>query len=382
MATRLVDAGWANEIDTGWRLGTNLVRIISPFIKVGVVTRLLKGTSSALQVVTRYNLDDFAVGVSDIAALRALLDAGGQVRGIRGLHAKVYLFGEARAIVTSANLTRAALERNYEFGIVSEEETVISACHAYFEELWNVRRDNLTGVELDDWEQRVRSQWARGLQRPNLPSLGDFGAVLTGPSEPILLPISVTDAPQAFVKFLGEGDNRVSTEFTVLKEIASAGCHWALAYPASQRPRGVKDGAIMFIARLTHSPNDIRIFGRAVGKSYADGADDASAEEIAARGWKAKWPRYIRVHDAEFVAGTMANGVSLNELMDTLGSNAFAPTQRNANSGMGNLNPRKSFQQKPAVELTPQATEWLSVRLEAAFARYGRVPAADLVDLD
>jgi hypothetical protein len=38
---------------------------------------------------------------------------------------------------------------------------------------------------------------------------------------------------------------------------------------------------------------------------------------------------YIRVHHAEFVAGTIGNGVSLNELMDELGQ-SFMATQRNA----------------------------------------------------
>ena len=56
-----------------------------------------------------------------------------------------------------------------------------------------------------------------------------------------------------------------------------------------------------------------------------------------------KWPRYIRVHHAEFVAGTMENGISLNELMDTLGTDSFVPTQRNAAQGQGkNTNPRRA----------------------------------------
>jgi phosphatidylserine/phosphatidylglycerophosphate/cardiolipin synthase-like enzyme len=67
-----------------------------------------------LQAITWFNLADFAKGVSDIDALRMLLDAGASVRGIRNLHAKVYLFGVSRAIITSANLTAAALDRNHE----------------------------------------------------------------------------------------------------------------------------------------------------------------------------------------------------------------------------------------------------------------------------
>jgi phosphatidylserine/phosphatidylglycerophosphate/cardiolipin synthase-like enzyme len=37
-------------------------------------------------------------------------------RGIRHLHSKLYLVGDRRAVVTSANLTTGALDRNEEFG--------------------------------------------------------------------------------------------------------------------------------------------------------------------------------------------------------------------------------------------------------------------------
>lgn len=70
------------------------------------------------------------------------------------------------------------------------------------------------------------------------------------------------------------------------------------------------NGAVMFIGRLTDE-KDIRIFGRAIGMAYERGRDDATPEDIARRLWKKDWPRYVRVHDAEFVNGTMANGVSL-----------------------------------------------------------------------
>ena len=92
------------------------------------------------------------------------------------------------------------------------------------------------------------------------------------------------------------------------------------------------------------------------------------------RPWKEKWPRYIRVHHAEFVAGTMENGVSLNELMDRLGANSFAPTQRNAARGQGNTNPRRAYLQQAAVELSAEGFSWLGERLQAAFDTHGKVP--------
>ncbi|MCE2916960.1 MAG: hypothetical protein LW768_15625 [Rubrivivax sp.] len=90
MTLRLVDAGWGAELIQALQADTSALRLISPFIKLGALERLLAFNPRSTQVITRYNLDDFASGVSDIAALRRVLKAGGRVRGIRGLHAKVY----------------------------------------------------------------------------------------------------------------------------------------------------------------------------------------------------------------------------------------------------------------------------------------------------
>ena len=58
-----------------------------------------------LRVITRFDLQGFAGGASDIWALMDVLEAGGEVRGIRRLHSKVFIFGNSSAAVTSANLT-------------------------------------------------------------------------------------------------------------------------------------------------------------------------------------------------------------------------------------------------------------------------------------
>ena len=93
---RLVDSGWAAELIDGVREGPDELRIVCPFIKERALDRLLELGPKNIRVITRFNLADFADGVSDIAALRKLLRAGAAVRGIRNLHAKLYLFGDRR----------------------------------------------------------------------------------------------------------------------------------------------------------------------------------------------------------------------------------------------------------------------------------------------
>jgi hypothetical protein len=88
------------------------------------------------------------------------------------------------------------------------------------------------------------------------------------------------------------------------------------------------------------------------------------------------------VHDGEFVAGTLADAVSLGELMDALGAEAFASTQQNALAGRGNVDPRAAYRQQPAVRLSHEGAEWLDARLDEAFARAGCLSTAQLARLD
>ena len=43
------------------------------------------------------------------------------------------------------------------------------------------------------------------------------------------------------------------------------------------------------------------------------------------------WSRHVRVHHAEFLSGTLSNGISVNALMDELHERSFASTLRNEN---------------------------------------------------
>ena len=86
---RLVDTGWGQELMAGINADSREVRIVCPFIKKGALKRLLSHRPGDIQVITRFNLDDFADGVSDVEPLRMLLDAGASIRGIQNLHAKL-----------------------------------------------------------------------------------------------------------------------------------------------------------------------------------------------------------------------------------------------------------------------------------------------------
>lgn len=380
MHFRLVDSKWDVELAGAVAADHSELRIVCPFIKERTAQRLLlAGQPQILNVITRFNLDDFYNGASDISALRLLLSHGAQIRGVRNLHAKLYLFGNSRVIVSSANLTEAALLRNHEFGFVADDPGILSHCRQYFDDLWQLAGTNLTEARLDAWKTQLDDALTQDTKAPVRVKFSDEGVDLHLPAPPSMLSPWVANAPQAFVKFFGEGHRRVPRTSQVVDIVD--GCHRVCTYPKGKRPRKVQDGAIMFLARLVEDPNDIIIYGRAVAVQHEEGVDDATDAEIAARDWKARWPHYIRVHHPEILAGTLGHGIPLSELMNALRSDAFAPTQRNAAKGSGNTDPRRAYLQQAAVELTAEGYDWLNTRLDDAFTQFGKLPQSVLDQL-
>ena len=383
MHFQVIDSGWGKLLDNALQADCSSVRIVCPFIKLGAARNLLKrGKPGTIKVITRFNLDDFASGVSDTSSLRLFLREGAQVRGIKNLHAKLYLIGRGHVILTSANLTDAALRRNHELGIDAEDPVIFNRCANYFDDLWRRGGRDLVPSRLDNWDSKVGAYRRKraGVKLPR--GLGDEGADVGLPSEPVVVTVGRGKPGQAFIKFLGTSKDRGSRSQTVIDVLKGSGAHWACPYPNGKRPRVVPDGAVMFMGLMVGKPNDTLIYGRAIGSRYVPGRDDATSADIRRRSWKAKWPHYIRVDDGEFVKGTVSNGVSLNNLMEALGSDSFVPTQTNARRKSGNTNPRRAYLKQAAVHLSAQAFHWLTRELERAFVEHGKLSTSELARLD
>ncbi|MDX8151248.1 phospholipase D family protein [Patulibacter brassicae] len=386
MDYELLDRGWAEVLTSPLKADRSNVRVVSPFIKTSAARRLLKsGLPAEIRVITRFSLVDFASGVSDLTALRVLREAGARIRGVRGLHTKLYLPTPTFAVVTSANLTEAGLSRNRELGVASRDPSFVQACSSYFESLWNGGGEDLSFDQIDAWEATIERVWAQGAP-PDLRSpLPDFGSSIASDdvaaggdnsSPPIF-----AESPRAWVKFFGEGTNRESRATPVLDEVRRSGCHWSCTYPAKRRPVSVRNGDTMFLSRLVRDPDDIVVFGRAIGMAYVPGRDDASPTDIAERPWREQWSRYIRVHNVQLLDGALGGGASLNALMSDLGPDSFRVTQHNAIGG-GNTEPRRAYRQQPAVELSAQGHAWMSAALEERFALSGTASRWAMAALD
>ncbi len=363
--TKLVDGGWSQEMRDALAVDSSDVRIISPFIKVSAIKDLLASKPRKLQVITRFNLADFAAGASDLTALRQLREAGALVRGIKHLHTKLYVFGSIRAIVTSANLTGAGLNRNFELGTVSEDVALVRDCQRYFDGLWKQAGDDLTNTKIIKWTTKVERHRLRGGSFNDITDLDDYGEVVPDITEDSTTVDSIySTAERAFVMLLGDSkQHRKRLYSRVIDVVRSNECHWALSQ--KRRNRQVQDGDAIYIGQFTRDPNDIRVFGRAIGMKHVDDRDKATQEDKDRISWRNEFSYYTRVHRAEFVDGTLANGISSEELV----------------KARKKTNPRFAHRGHARVKLDGADHEWLEPRLEEAFEIHGKISPSELATL-
>lgn len=85
--------------------------IVCPFIQSGAIEVILRELDSVrhLQVVTRWRAVDLLSGVSDIEVYPLLRDRGIPLYLHSAIHLKLFVFENAQALVTSANITQSGL---------------------------------------------------------------------------------------------------------------------------------------------------------------------------------------------------------------------------------------------------------------------------------
>lgn len=101
--------------------------IASPFVNSGVIQVMdLTPGSVTRSLITRTDLRDFATGASSLEALCMLSKNGVEVSSLGGLHAKMYIFDDTCALVTSANATNSGLRRNLECGLATRDSRIVA----------------------------------------------------------------------------------------------------------------------------------------------------------------------------------------------------------------------------------------------------------------
>ena len=98
----------------------------SPYVNDAIIDLTeMVGKDVSRTLITRTDLRDFAVGSSNLDTLCALANKGVTVRSLSGLHAKMYVFDDSAALVTSANATNSGMRNNLECGLGTEDQRIV-----------------------------------------------------------------------------------------------------------------------------------------------------------------------------------------------------------------------------------------------------------------
>ncbi len=95
-----------------------------------------------VQLLTSLSRMDIASGATSLESLKVLIEGGVKCRCLPEtprFHAKVYIFGNAIAVITSANLTQSALNSNIEAGVELTGKAVSKLAH-WFDAQWQAAR--------------------------------------------------------------------------------------------------------------------------------------------------------------------------------------------------------------------------------------------------
>ena len=114
---------WAAEFDAFGHSIRERALLVTPFITREPLEQMAdileKSPPPQVNILTNLAVDSMLQGTIDLDAIVSFCQRIPltTVRHLPGLHAKVYVADDHLAIVTSGNLTYAALHRNYEYGI-------------------------------------------------------------------------------------------------------------------------------------------------------------------------------------------------------------------------------------------------------------------------
>lgn len=345
------------------------LKIISPFIGDNMVDHLINNwNGNAVQVITRFNLNDFRSGVSSIRGLKKLVENGAMIKGIQGLHSKAYIFDTKTVIITSANFTNGGFFNNYELGIKSDVKEEVNESLSYFNYLWSFNNSILDFDTIVEWENII----SKNKITLNVSNLEDCGTSIIK---------KIIGNKNYFIKFYGTADDRANWDENVDDLIDGTHCHFAVTFPEEiGRPIRYNEGDIVYMARMIDN-GEYAIFGKAIARKHDRIRDVASEEDKKQIKWKKYYPIYIRVHSGEFLNTTFKNCPKMGIMMSELGYECFRSTKKRHENGEHNINPRLVLKQKPDVWLSEEGAFWVEQKFQDAKKKYSLIEQSFIDDL-
>ncbi|MBU1179121.1 hypothetical protein KKB69_02190 [Patescibacteria group bacterium] len=159
---QLLKSPWLGEFENLLRHTDRDFTFVSPFLKAPAVKTIFKNRQSdfAIHGITSFHISYFERRASDLDAVKLLLgDTKTSLKNIQNLHAKIYIFDQNAAVITSANLTPAGFLKNMEAGLLIREPSMIREISVHVTEMFKNGKlaFDITSEIVDETEKILAS---------------------------------------------------------------------------------------------------------------------------------------------------------------------------------------------------------------------------------
>jgi HKD family nuclease len=343
------------------------VYLISPFIGINTskaLAQVINEKKLKATVITRFSRNDFYNNVSSIEGLLILKEAGCNLKAVKKLHTKLYLFDSDSMILGSSNFTDGGLMTNLELNILfMDEKNIINQGIAYFNEIdINIESEFFITKEMILEEMKVLKSVPKR-KKQVFPEDLDFGKIFTPKKnidkiEELFTPkeLKKNKISTSWIKFEGFSDKRRTKNDEPLIIELNENNFYRTRFP--KKPKGYKNGDLIFIARNSWDKNgNITpvIYGYGITRKFDEHNVLSIEEQESDENFK-RWPYYIYVENFRHITTKLLDGISLLDLYREIGSNTY-PGSKKRNSSFADL--KRIHIQKDKLRISEEAKEYL-----------------------
>ncbi len=344
--------------------------LICPFIGINtskILANIITRKKFEAIIITRFSRNDFYVNASSIEGLKILKEAGCELKAVKNLHTKLYIFDNNAIILGSSNFTDGGLISNIELNIfIKDEKNIINRGITYFNEI-NINIDEEYFITKEMIYEEISFLNSLGeIEKPKFPKSADFGKEMNPKKkfdkiEELLSPKQSikTLNTTAWIKFEGYSDSRRTKNNIPLNIVLDKENCYRTHFPT--KPTGFKNGDLVFIARNSWDKNGEKtpmIFGFGITRKFNSKNVMSQEEQDHNENFK-RWPYFIYVENFRFV-NTLLEGVSLLDMLREVGYYSY-PASIKRESSFEEL--KKIHGQKDKLRITEEAKDYLLMHL-------------------
>lgn len=153
----LIPTPWENKFMKLVSEARSSIIIVCPFIKFNIIESILnhRRKNVEIKLLTKSDINDMSKGVFDFKIWDLIFNHKNvEIRTIKNLHAKMFIFDENQAVISSSNLTNAGLNHNIEYGVkISDSNFIQSEIIPSYLLLWEQGKEiSINDVKLIESE--------------------------------------------------------------------------------------------------------------------------------------------------------------------------------------------------------------------------------------